>query len=610
MARHGGGFPLTYRIVERQKAYETIPARGVVPASMPPHRYTRKPPHIPGFRHFLGEPSAKQRFKIDGRDPYSSLKNVRRLHYLMSRLAKLMGKEFDWPVHNALPPGAKPPGKVWENPFLPSGYSYLLQLVGHDLVQTSAPVSILQDTRTGLRNNQNVRLRLDTLYGGGPLVCPFAYALDDKSDETRTKLRLMRIRQQHCPPTRSDPFRDIPRLEAVNLSGVAQGDYAEPGLVPLTDALIADPRNDDHVILSQLTAVFHHLHNALVDMLPARDVLCQADSKWEAAHERYLCARGAVTLIYRNIIRRDLMRLLLHPAIYHAYTVRKPLFLDRRHCVALVANGGGYQHGSRIPLEFSHATFRIGHAMVRDQYDINGPRAFIDTFLLSSATRSTSMPLDETWIVRWSQFFRIKGSEPNLSRRIGPQYSNGFFNIFPAIDQETKQTGLAFRDLVSGGLLGLWSVDAMIERIAASRPEFIKLSPLLSKRRRRVELLKKWLRADVPPLPGKDITTLANNPPLLLFVLLEAAFDSDAPGLRLGVLGSIIAAEVVFGALIDDPLPEEIGTKNLREALAKLSMDIYGKNHFIDVPEIETMSCLIEYTAEIAKLKDAKPPFL
>ena len=35
----------------------------------------------------------------------------------------------------------------------------------------------------------------------------------------------------------------------------------------LTEALIADPRNDDHAIMSQLTALFALLHNGLIDLI-------------------------------------------------------------------------------------------------------------------------------------------------------------------------------------------------------------------------------------------------------------------------------------------------------------------------------------------------------
>ena len=40
-------------------------------------------------------------------------------------------------------------------------------------------------------------------------------------------------------------------------------------------------------------------------------------------------ARGAVTLIYRNIIRKDLLKLILHEEIYKRYFVEVPDFIDK-----------------------------------------------------------------------------------------------------------------------------------------------------------------------------------------------------------------------------------------------------------------------------------------
>ncbi len=90
--------------------------------------------------------------------------------------------------------------------------------------------------------------------------------------------------------------------------------------------------------------------------------------------------------------------------------------------------------------------------------------------------------------MQWSQFFEIGGSKPNLSRRIGPKFSYalGSDKIFPAID-ETNRVGLAYRDLMSSALAGLWSVDHLIEELRAPAPELINgLSQLAANREWRV----------------------------------------------------------------------------------------------------------------------------
>lgn len=586
-------------------------------------------PHIAGFRHFIGEPTPEQRFKIDGVDPLAS-GDHERLKTLMARLANRMG------THS--PPAASTGSGIepGDNPDIPAGYTYLLQLVAHDLVQTSAPVSIIEDTTTGTHNARRSALRLDTIYGGGPLVCPFAYALDDKTDDTRTKLRLMKAKLN--PPSSSAPeshFRDIPRAAAAGMNGVQRELVINGQKVAMpTDPLIVDPRNDSHVILSQMTAVFHHLHNAICDLLPERKApYVNATSRWEAAYERYVCARGAVTLVYRNVLRKDLMKKILRPEIYEAYTEHNGALLDVAPAAAIVRSGW------TVPLEFSHGAFRFGHAMIRDRYRLNDSLGSADLpgiINKTSAKEPQNTPLTRDWLVRWSNFFQIKPPPgatlpmptPNPSRRIGPEFNFPLTEgmVFPPIVEPVPggapppsgfSAGLGYRDLMSAALVGLWSVGALIAEIKRRRPDFIALSPLLDNDAQREQSLRTWLTAPghASGLDNDDIESLAKDPPLPFFILFEAAHEPGANGLRLGALGSILVADVMFRALRDDPLPSEIGAVNVDDALANLSRAIYDDATYLAGVrhadgEIDSMSRLIEFTAKLAKLENADPTFL
>ena len=221
------------------------------------------------------------------------------------------------------------------------------------------------------------------------------------------------------------------------------------------------------------------------------------------------------------------------------------------------------------------------------------------------------MPLDATWIVQWSRFFEIEGSRPNFSRRIGPYLSDGLGNdqIFPAFDQ-TNRVGLLYRDLLGASLAGLWSVNALVTEIAARRPHLICASRLLADRPYRVNQIREWLASETAygGLAAEDIETIANDPPLPFFILFEAMQQTD--GMCLGSLGSIIVAEVIFGALADNALPAGRGAASLAEALAKLCSEYYPTNVFENVPEIDRMDHLVEFTAEIADLRQAVPAFL
>ena len=563
----------------------------------------------PGFRHFLGTPRPSQRFTAYGIDPLATPAHLPKVRGLMNRLSRRMDAELPWPAHGDASL------ERWENPNIPSGYTYLLQFVAHDLVHSAMPLSVAGGVGAGTANARRTALKLETLFGSGPVGSPFVYAQDAPNDERRTKLRLGRMRWKDKAVEAGCPFRDIARTPAENVTGIDRSIAGKR--VALTEALIADPRNDDHAIMSQLTALFSLLHNGLIDIVRRGEPTAGPNANLGAAYNRFLCARGALTLIYHNIIRKDLMRRVLHPAIYAAYSSPTPNFIDRptnsKGGVGIwsMQDGEGWQ----IPLEFSHGAFRFGHAMVRPEYVINdlSTHDLNKTLEKTSANDPVNMPLDATWIIRWSRFFEIKGSRPNFSRRIGPYLSDGLGNdqIFPAVDQ-TNRVGLLYRDLLGAALAGLWSVNAMIAEIAMRRPQLIGSSRLLSDRPYRVGQLRQWLASETAygGLNSEDIETIANDPPLPFFILFEAMQQPRSEGLCLGPLGSIIVSEVVFGALADNELPAGRGASSLTEALAELSTEYYPTNVFDEVPEIERMDQLVELTAEIADLRQAEPAFL
>jgi hypothetical protein len=552
----------------------------------------------PGFRHFLGTPAPSQRFRAFGIDPLCSPSHHANLRGLMHRLSRRMDAAIKWPPHQARS------AEYWENPFIPSGYTYLLQFIAHDLVHSAIPLSVAGGLGQGTTNARRTPLRLETLYGSGPVGSPHIYALDAPNDDRRTKLRLGRMRWKENEPATGCPFRDIARARAENVTGI---DRSVTGIrVALTEPLVADPRNDDHAVMSQLTALFALLHNGLVDIIRRREDDAGPNGQFGAAYKRFLCARGGLTAIYHNIIRNDLMRRVIHPAIHASYSDPAPHFIDRPESPGDVAI-----RDWEIPLEFSHGAFRFGHAMVRPEYQINdlSLHDLNNTLEKSSMNDPANMPLDETWMVQWSRFFEINGSTPNFSRRIGPHLSDGLGNdqIFPAFD-ETERVGLLYRDLLGAGLAGMWSVDALIAAIGDRKPHFIAMSRLLADRDYRVSQLREWLvsaRA-YGALTDEDIETLSNDPPLPFFILFEAMQQTE--GLQLGLLGSIIVSEVIFGALAGDPRSACGGS--LADQLDLISREFYLVNVFQDIPEISSMAQLVEFTTEIADLRQAVPAFL
>jgi hypothetical protein len=274
-----------------------------------------------GFRHFLATPRAAQRFKAYGIDPLAAPADLARIRGLMNRLSRRMDAELHWPSRR------DSTLERWETPCIPSGYTCLLQFVAHDLVHPAIPLSVAGELGADTANSRRAALKLETLFGAGPVGSPFVYALDAPKDERRTKLRLGRMRWNEKGVESSCPFRDIARTPAENVTGIDRSIAGHR--VALTEAMVADPRNDDHAIMSQLTALFALLHNGLVDMVRHNEPEAGPNAGLGAACNRFLCARDALTVIYHNVIRKDLMRRVMHPGIYAAYSVATPDFIDR-----------------------------------------------------------------------------------------------------------------------------------------------------------------------------------------------------------------------------------------------------------------------------------------
>jgi len=160
-----------------------------------------QPAAAPGFRHFLRTPLPSQRFRAFGVDPLESPALQPRLRGLMHRLSRRMDAEICWPRHD------KEAAEHWENSRIPSGYTYLLQFVAHDLVHSAIPLSVAGTLGAGTANARRMPLRLETLFGSGPVGSPHIYALDAPNDDRRTKLRLGRMRWKENEPATGCPFR-------------------------------------------------------------------------------------------------------------------------------------------------------------------------------------------------------------------------------------------------------------------------------------------------------------------------------------------------------------------------------------------------------------------
>jgi hypothetical protein len=314
------------------------------------------------------------------------------------------------------------------------------------------------------------------VYGAGPDAQPFLY---DRNDPW--KLLIGRNRGRGEEP------QDLPRN--------AQG-----------RALLGDPRNDVHVIISQLTLAFLLFHNAVVDHLRARNV---PDADLFAEAQRV--ARWH----YQWVVVEDFLRRIAGADVLRRVLVEEPGG-GRRADLQFYA----WKNEPFMPVEFSAAAYRFGHSQIRSTYVLNNTTPplhimvpFDDADPLDHLTGFRALP--KGWAIQWGLYFAIGDSRPQLSRRIDAKLTGPLGRLPVSIDSSRR--AMAFLDMLRGRGLGLPSGEAVAAAMGTTRHDL----------------------------------GLGEQTPLWYYVLREAEVDNG--GVRLGPTGATIVAEVLVGLLAGDP---------------------------------------------------------
>jgi heme peroxidase len=423
---------------------------------------------------------------------------------------------------------------------IPAGYTYFGQLVVHDLTQSK--VAIGADGRKRLQNLMSPNLDLDTIYGGGPTRCPHIYQPPfqtaylhrpkDLADDGQHLFHLGRTGKAAFPENWQEGEGlpcDLPRVDVAS-KGVYGGLQAR-SVTPL----VSDERNDDNLILAQLTAQFLLVHNTVASYLH-RTGDPTAANRPLSKRESFELARHFLLKAYRSIVVHDYLKRLLLPEVYDS----------------LIA--GKIKSEDHLPIEFVFGVARVGHAMVRAAYEINdhinlsfGGLGRLMGF--SSSSPGATLPIPADWVVDWHRFLEMdEGDKPQSARRISPFLAPTFVHG----DLKNRHTNL-------DGSLSFHDLWRCYQFEVPTGQECARqlLGPSSTKVLSGAEMLPVPVFASLHPAP-KLIAALEANPqflsetPLTYYVLQEAAV-LGGNGRYLGPLGSHIYATAILYALKDAP---------------------------------------------------------
>jgi heme peroxidase len=442
----------------------------------------------------------------------------------LSAIAKSMIAQAD--AQDTAPvPDPEPPDDD-ENPLIPAGYTYLGQFIDHDI--TFDPVSSLQaqNDPDALHDFRTPSLDLDSLYGRGRDDQPYLY-YNAPNEDRHPELGFDR---------RGVMFR-LGKL----VGDPDQGPVAGPDL-PRNDegrAIIADPRNDENLIVSQLQSVMLRFHNHVVEATWKADNTLSGAALFREAQRR-------VRWHYQWIVVHDFLPRVVDGDPGDDSTVGRGVVDDILQTKAFRVSGGDsirldpqlvlykWHNAPFMPIEFSVAAYRFGHSMVRPSYFINDVVKLAKNNarvpILShnhdpQANLNGFRSLPEHFGIDWKFFYDVDPTfKPQHSYKIDTHLSHPL----GALPANPDMPSLALRNLKRGNSMSLPSGQTVAKAMG--------LTPLTEDRLGLTEIAPDY----------------AADAPLWYYILKEAEVCNE--GTHLGAVGGRIVAEVILGLLIADPL--------------------------------------------------------
>jgi hypothetical protein len=430
------------------------------------------------------------------------------------KLGEAMTAEFEDPI-----PEDQPDPE--ENPGISSGYTYFGQFIYNDLTHQQGVADSGTHALPNPDTNATPCFDLSCVYGLGPRDQPFLYANDG---------RHMALGEPLTGAPLDPNARAVPRNQPTGDS--------------ISRALIADARNDENVILSQMHAAFLRFHNRIVNLGFSFDD-----------------ARKLARFHYQWVVLYDFLPRVIG---LEAFESILPHFRKGTDVVRDPPQLRFYgAEEVYLPLEFSIAAYRFGHSMVRPVYRLNGTvqrLSILPVYQRHQRGRRTRdhdsyesligfRRFPRNWAIDWSLFFEMSGRPPKL----GPQRVQYSYKIDTSIVNamghlpvmvSSPSSFLAARNLMRGVQKELPSGQAVARAMA--------IHPLPD-----AELfVGKATKSDKPNhIPLVQVSSdFKAKAPLWYYILAEAQqtlVNDDTP-IRLGKVGGRIVGEVFVGVMLAD----------------------------------------------------------
>jgi Animal haem peroxidase len=407
------------------------------------------------------------------------------------------------------------PGVPAPDTSIAAGFTYLGQFIDHDITfdQTQLTIGGFADPNTTV-NHRTPALDLDSVYGGGPAARPDLYETDGVT-----------LRIGMCTASADNAGTPIPAM---------------PHDLPRVDlrAVIGDPRNDENLALAQLHLAFIKFHNSFVREIRAANPALDSERLFARARE-------ATIKHYQRIVLTEFLPRIIDPnALEFVLSKGHRFFKPDQHDL--------------MPIEFSVAAFRLGHSMIRPDYEWNrvfnskgGPAVIAQATLkllfeftqFSGSEAPGNSPffgaptLPSNWIVDWRMMFDVVGNPPaagfsvNRARHINTQLTLDLKTLpefAGAGVTDERLLSLASRNLLRGRLVNL--------------PDGLTVAAAISAGGLPHDALTEAQLRDGPHGPTLAKVGLLDKPPLWYYILREGELRD---GETLGPVGSAIIAETI-----------------------------------------------------------------